>query len=144
LLIVNSINVILFSSLLFNFTMKHQNMKTLLTFLFLISGYCGQSQCYISTYSGNQRVLKVDGDYVYTYSGNQRMYKFDGEYLVTYNTYKRLLKFDGQYIINYTTNKRIAKIDNQYLIDYTNNRRVAKLDCPGARSAMAAAAYFFL
>ena len=132
-----------YSFLIFNIA-KHQNMKTLLTSILILLSYCTYSQCYISTYSGNQRVLKVDGDYVYTYSGNQRLYKFDGEYLVTYNTYKRLLKFDGQYIIQYSTNKRLAKMQGEYLIEYNGNKRVAKLDCPGARSAMAAAAYFFL
>jgi hypothetical protein len=54
------------------------------------------------------------------------------------------LKFDGEYIINYYNNKRVAKMDGEYLINYSNNKRVAKLECPGGRSALAAAAYFFL
>ena len=119
-------------------------MKYLLFFLFTCFTSLGFSQCYIITYNNNKRVLKVEGDYVITYQNNKRLYKFDGEYLSAYSNNRRLLKFDGEYIINYYNNRRVAKIDGEYLLDYSNNKRVAKLECPGGRSALAAAAYFFL
>jgi hypothetical protein len=62
-------------------------------------------------------------------------------YLVSYSGSKRLLKFDGDYIIRYSDYKRIAKWDGTYLLQYANSRRIAILECPGRRSALAAAAY---
>ena len=102
-------------------------MKFLLSFLLTCATSLSFSQCYIITYNNNKRVLKVEGEYVISYQNNKRLYKFDGEYLTSYSNNRRLLKFDGE-----------------YLLDYSNNRRVAKLECPGGRSALAAAAYFFL
>ena len=49
--------------------------------------------------------------------------------------------FDGDYIIRYSDYKRIAKWDGTYLSQYPNSRRIAILECPGRRSALAAAAY---
>lgn len=102
------------------------------------------AQCHIIQYPVYRRVLKVDGDFVVDYNSYRRLYKFDGAYLVAYNNYRRLLKFDGRYIVRYSDNRRIAYLDGEYLVRYSDRRRIAKLECPGQRSAMAAAAYFLL
>lgn len=125
----------------------HSNHKSSMrNILFLFCLLIGMStsvfsQCYVKEYSTNRRILKVDGDYVLDYSSNQRLYKFENEYLVSYSGYKRLLKFEGDYIVRVSDYKRVAKLDGNYVIQYSNYRRIAVLDCPGRRSAMAAAAY---
>ena len=48
----------------------------LLSFLIFIS-LAAFGQCYVSEYSSNRRILKVDGDYVVDYSSNRRIYKFE-------------------------------------------------------------------
>ncbi len=112
--------------------------------IFLALPFASSAQCFVREYPGNRRVLKIDGDFVLEYSSYKRLYKFDGEYLVTYPSYRRLLKFDGNFIIRYSDYRRIARLDGDYLINYANYRRIAQLDCPGRRSALAAAAYFLL
>lgn len=102
------------------------------------------AQCFVLQYANSRRVLKVDGDFVLDYNSLKRIYKFDGDYLLSYATYKRLLKFDGRFIVRYSDNRRIAYLDGEYLIRYSDYRRIAKLECPGRRSALAAAAYFLL
>jgi hypothetical protein len=110
--------------------------------LFLFSSLNSFSQCYITDYRTGKRTLKVDGNNISFYSTGQRVYKMDDAYLLSYPGCNRLLKMDGNYIIRYNDNKRIGKLDGQYLLDYSNSKRVAKLDCPGRKSALAAAAYF--
>ena len=53
-----------------------------------------------------------------------------------------MLKFDGEYVIRYSDFKKIAKLTGEYLIDYSSYKKIAKLECPGRRSALAAAAYY--
>lgn len=113
---------------------------TLLTFLPALA----PAQCFVLEYPAYRKVLKVDGDFVIDYSSYRRLYKFDGAYLVAYNNYRRLLRFDGRYVVRYSDNRRIAYLDGEYLVRYSDSRRIAKLECPGQRSAMAAAAYFLL
>ena len=117
---------------------------TVLVLLIQFLPIAASAQCNVSEYSGYRKVLKIDGDYVLEYSSYKRLYKFDGDYLVAYPSYKRLLKFDGSYIVRYSDYRRIAKLDGQYLVNYPNYRRIAILECPGRRSALAAAAYFLL
>ena len=102
------------------------------------------AQCFVLQYPAYRRVLKVDGDFVVDYNAYKRLYKFEGNFLVAYSNYKRLLKFDGRYIVRYSDNRRIAYLDGEFLVRYSDNRRIAKLECPGQRSALAAAAYFLL
>jgi hypothetical protein len=102
------------------------------------------AQCFVLQYPNLRRVLKVDGDFVQEYASLKRIYKFDGDYLLSYSNYKRLLKFDGRYIVRYSDFKRIAILDGEYLVRYSDYRRIARLECPGRRSALAAAAYFLL
>lgn len=108
----------------------------------LLAGMRVHAQCHILDYGSYKRVLKIEGEYVLNYSSYKRMYKFDGEYLLDYASNKRLLKFDGEYVIRYSDYRRIGKLDGEYLIDYSNYKRVAKLECPGRRSALAAAVYY--
>lgn len=117
---------------------------TVLVLLFQFLPIASSAQCNISEYSGYRKVLKIEGDYVLEYSSYKRLYKFDGDYLVAYPSYKRLLKFEGSYVVRYSDYRRIAKLDGQYLVNYPNYRRIAILECPGHRSALAAAAYFLL
>ena len=117
---------------------------TVLVLLIQFLPIAASAQCNISEYSGHRRVLKIDGDYVLEYSSYKRLYKFDGDYLVAYPSYKRLLKFEGSYVVRYSDYRRIAKLDGQYLVNYPSYRRIAILECPGRRSALAAAAYFLL
>lgn len=102
------------------------------------------AQCFVLEYPAYRRVLKVDGDFVVDYNSYKRLYKFEGNYLVAYSNYRRLLKFDGRYIVRYSDNRRIAYLNGEFLVRYSDNRRIAKLECPGQRSALAAAAYFLL
>jgi tetratricopeptide (TPR) repeat protein len=118
--------------------------RSLLGVAVLFGGLSAAAQCYVEQYPNYRRVLRVDGDYVLAYASYKRLFKFDGDYLLAYSSYKRLLKFDGDYIVRYDNYRRIARLDGQYLVEYPGSRRIARLDCPGRRSALAAAAYFLL
>ena len=63
-------------------------------------------------------------------------------YIIDYNSYKKVLKVDGDYVLDYSSYKKLYKFDGEYLIDYSSYKKIAKLECPGRRSALAAAAYY--
>jgi hypothetical protein len=115
--------------------------KIILSGLFLCAFFFADAQCVVTDYSNYRKVLKMDGDYVLLYDQYKRVYRFDGEYICDMN-YKRLAKMDGEYIVRYSDYKRIARWDGEYLIDYSNYKKIARLECPGRRSALAAAVYF--
>ena len=115
--------------------------KAFIRGLFVFGSLISYAQCVVTDYSNYRKVLKMDGDYVLLYDNYKRVYRFDGEYICDMN-YKRLAKIEGEFVVRTSDYKRIARWDGEYLIDYSNYRKIARLECPGRRSALAAAVYF--
>jgi len=111
--------------------------------LFLNSlAFVASGQCYVRDYTTMRKLLRVEGDFVVEPFTFKRLYKLDGQYLLVHDSFRRLLYFENGHVLRFSDRRRIGKLDGRYLLDYRTLRRVALLDCPGQRSALAAAAYF--